>query len=285
MVERVPVIVLNWNGWDDTKRCLQSLAADPEVTEVWLVDNGSSVDRTGELSAEFPSVRFFRWDKNHGWAGGYNRALRVAADEGAPLAYLLNNDCLVQPGFLGAAVRALRGGEKVATVGSAIEYMQPPGFVMFDGDYHAPGERASGDTATSRRVVEVCGAGMLLDMRAFVEGGAFDERFFLYHEEAEWCRRLERMGWQCLFERESVVVHKNKASDHSLNETYYRTRNWILLMSMMHPRLLPRWWAVTQTVFRSTHGALDALVNRQWRKAGAISSGIVDGLRGRTGER
>src|SRR5437660_10262187 len=99
---QTPVIVLTWNGWHDTFACLRSLQAHGEGCPVWLVDNASDEDRRGEAAALYPGLRTLRWDDNYGWAGGYNRVLRIALGEGYDAVYLLNNDALVTPGFLRA---------------------------------------------------------------------------------------------------------------------------------------------------------------------------------------
>src|SRR4051794_11109573 len=95
-----PVIVLTWNGWDNTLECLRSLREDPDVATVWLVNNGSATDRSDDARAVFPGLRVLQFKENYGFAGGMNRALRMAATEGYELAYLLNNDALPLRGFL-----------------------------------------------------------------------------------------------------------------------------------------------------------------------------------------
>ena len=95
-----PVIILNWNGWNDTLECLRALGADESVDAVWLVDNGSISDRSKDAFEIMPQLRYFRWERNYGFAGGYNRALRVAAEEAIPFVYLLNNDAIPQVEFL-----------------------------------------------------------------------------------------------------------------------------------------------------------------------------------------
>src|SRR6266508_1972150 len=104
---RVPVIILNWNGWEDTFACLESIRGSDCADEVWLVDNGSAQDRSPECLVMLPTLRVLMLGENFGWAGAYNRALKLAAAEGFEIAYLLNNDTLVSSGFLTAAREAM----------------------------------------------------------------------------------------------------------------------------------------------------------------------------------
>ena len=157
-----PVIVLNWNGWEYTFACLQSLRAAEDVTTVWLVDNGSLVDRTDETRTLWPGLRVVRLDQNYGFAGGMNQALRLAASEGYAFAYLLNNDATVVPGFLRAALDAVAPG--VAVVGSRIVYADGRS-IAFDGEVLREGRaicrRAVRNTPSPARN----GAGMLVVLR------------------------------------------------------------------------------------------------------------------------
>jgi len=174
-----PVIILNWNGWDDTFACLRSLRNVGEEGLVWLVDNASTVDRGNEARSLYPGLRVLRWDQNYGYSGGYNRALKLAAREGHKFAYLLNNDCVIAPGFLMPTVRAAEADSRLAVVGSRIVYADHPDFLEFDGEYHAVGACPFYQDTGTRIVKHVIGAGMLVRLEAMERHGYFDERFFV----------------------------------------------------------------------------------------------------------
>src|SRR5690349_7184644 len=120
-----PVLILNWNGWEDTFACLESLqplCAAGEVGDVWLIDNGSRTDRTAECRSLLSQLRVIRFDENFGWAGGYNRALRQFLEKGCLAAFLLNNDATVHPGFLTKLCQAMAADDQLAAIGSTIVY-------------------------------------------------------------------------------------------------------------------------------------------------------------------
>src|SRR5579864_887621 len=129
---RTPVIVLNWDGWEDTFACLCSLREHGQGCLSWLVDNASSTDRRSEAEALYPGLRTFRWDENYGWAGGYNRALAIALREGYDYVFLLNNDCLPTSGFLQAVIDVADAHPDTAAVGSYIAYAAAPEWLQFD---------------------------------------------------------------------------------------------------------------------------------------------------------
>ena len=276
-----PVIVLNWNGWEDTFACLRSLRDAPDVTHPWLVDNGSTVDRSDEALAIWPALRIIRLPVNYGFAGGMNRALQAAAAEGYAFAYVLNNDCTVMPGFLRGALAAARQPD-VAVVGSRIASADLAG-VIFDGAYHASGAQHLDPPFCDRRVPAVNGAGMLVRIAALERHGYFDERYFCYHEEVELCSRLAAFGWSSVVAGDSLIVHKRGASDRDGNALYYRVRNRFLLLDHLHG------WRRLRRTAVALHAA--AVRGREARHLGhsdawrVLASAVDDGIRGRFGRR
>src|SRR5579871_2335057 len=105
----VAVVVLSWNGRDDTLACLASLAkADAPGLVTIVADNGSA-DGTAEAVAEqFPTVELIQNGANLGFAGGNNAGIRRALELGATHVLVLNNDTELDPGFLGALLDEAR---------------------------------------------------------------------------------------------------------------------------------------------------------------------------------
>jgi GT2 family glycosyltransferase len=278
-----PVMILNWNGWEDTFRCLRSIREVSDVSEVWLVDNGSDSDRRQEAASTFPGLRVIRWETNYGWAGGYNQALQLAAAEGQEYAYLLNNDCTVTPGFLSTALNAACSDASLAAVGSIISFADPCGDVRFDGSYHEPGEKKLIAFAGCKPVPEVNGAGMLVRLKALEQDGYFDERFFCYFEETEWCLRMKRKGWHIGIVAESNVHHSGRRSNTDANFVYYRLRNNLLLRKLSSTH--DSWYE------RVRFGYLCLRVANRSRRAGDMPTSLAatqafrDGIHERFGKR
>ncbi len=226
-----PVIILNWNGWDDTLCCIESILKTNQQVNVWVVDNGSDEDRSAEILTKFPNTRYIQLDQNFGWAGGYNRGLKFAIQEKFKFAYLLNNDTTVEANFLEEALKTAETDDQIACVGSLI-LLDDKETVYFDGNYN-PAEQASGSV---QQVEFANGAGMLVRLSVFEKSGGFDERFCCYLEEKEWCRRVQKeYGFTIFNSRESTIYHKREASDVSQNSTYYRMRNRFIPASTQAP--------------------------------------------------
>jgi GT2 family glycosyltransferase len=282
-VAGTPVIVLNWNGWDDTFACLRSLREHGDGCPVWLVDNASCDDRSAEASALYPGLRVFRWDDNYGWAGGYNRALQIALHEGYDYVYLLNNDCLLTPGFLQTALDVAQADPGAAAVGSYVAYAATPEWLQFDGAPRDEGDRAVADGLFTMRTSRLSGAGMLVRMRAMIECGLFDERLFCYWDDTEWCARAREAGWYLLIAGGSLVLHRSTGSDVNFNALYYLYRNRYLVRT----RASLRFPLVRELRYIGGGLRFAGELRRMGRReeAKAIVAGLWDGWTGKIGRR
>jgi GT2 family glycosyltransferase len=106
------VIVLNWNGRADTLELLASLSGEPAT--VLVVDNGSTDATLEAVHERFPQVRTLQTGANLGYAGGNNAGINYALAEGADVIAVLNNDTLVDSGFLDPLLHSLDAGPEVA---------------------------------------------------------------------------------------------------------------------------------------------------------------------------
>lgn len=240
-VRNIPVLILNWNGWPDTIQCVCSVNENAPHPEIWVIENGSTEDQSKIVLDKFPDTRIIRLDRNYGWSGGYNRALQIALDEGYQFAYLLNNDTVVQPGFLEKVATVASQSPDIAAVGSTMLF-EGGEFVRFDGKYFSPGEKSAEKIERIPAEIDVPrvnGGGMLIRLDAFSRVGPFDERFFCYGEEEDWCDRArEQNGLRLKVARESFIEHRCGGSDISANSHYYRVRNTFLNSGPSHPDIL-----------------------------------------------
>src|SRR5207247_463206 len=120
-VSRVTAVVVHWRDAEDTRGCLESLAAEPGL-DVVVVDNGARPP-LGALAAP---VVCLRSEENLGYAGGANLGIAAALERGADTVLLLNNDARVLPGATAAAVRVLASDPRVAVVGPKVLAREDP---------------------------------------------------------------------------------------------------------------------------------------------------------------
>jgi GT2 family glycosyltransferase len=229
------IVIVSYRSGEAARTCLDAAIADLGSVrwEAVVVDNAS--DGNGLAAASLlPNVRLVANPINVGFGAAVNQAARATS---APLLWLLNPDCVVQPDAFAALRRVLEGDPRCAI--AAPRLMNVDGTVQESarGEPRAltglfgrntwltryfPSSRivrrnlraaelvASG--AESATIDWAMGAAMLVRREAFDEVGGFDERFFLYWEDADLCRRLRDRGWTVRYVPGSRVTHAGGAS-------------------------------------------------------------------------
>src|SRR3990172_1565611 len=125
---KVSIVILNWNGLDDTLECLEALRSCTYPNcETIVVDNGSAGDQVRRLRQKVASgVHIIENPENYGFAGGCNVGIRFALSRGADYVLLLNNDTIVDPAFLGSLVAAAEELPDAAALCPKVCYYDSP---------------------------------------------------------------------------------------------------------------------------------------------------------------
>ena len=218
---RLSVVILNWNGRRHLERYLPSVVAHTEGdAEVVVADNGSTDDSLQWLRLNYPDVRVIRLDRNYGFAGGYNRALREVKSE---YVLLLNSDVEVTAGWWQPLVEVLDKESDVAAVapklladmertkfeyaGAAGGFIDYLGYPFCRGRILSNVEEDRGQYDNRRDIFWASGAAMCCRREVFESLGGFDEDFFAHMEEIDLQWRMQLAGWRIVVEPKSVVYH------------------------------------------------------------------------------
>ena len=291
---RVLVIVLDWNGADDTLACLASLAAAGHpASDTLVIDNGSRRSVAPAVRERFPDVRCVELPVNLGYAGGNNVGLRVALEEAYDFAYVLNNDTAVEPSFLRAALDAAADPRVAAVGGKVVAFDDPQRLWMTYGtvDWRQSlihlegwGARDSGQYDSRRDVEWVPGCALLMRREALADVGLFDERFFAYHEDVDWCTRARARGWRVVFAPDAVVRHRGNRTlggpAYTSPRKYLSARSTVLFARKHATRAqqLKLWTSIVVTL---PFVFLRRLATGEQRGVYLKIRGWVDGLRNR----
>ncbi len=231
----VSVVVVNWNQRKLTDSCIRSVhqGSDAYAVEVIVVDNGSS-DGSVESLRKSPKVqKLVLNEKNLGFAKAVNQG--VALSEGE-FVLLLNNDARLDEGALDCAVDSLKTNPAIAVAGFKITY--PDGAhqsscfrfsslrgLLSNALYLAQLFPASsvfnheryggGDFSDTTEVDCVMGGCMLIRRSDIGEEGLFDEGFFMYGEEEDFCKSLDQRGRRRVYLPAATAVHEHSASSRS----------------------------------------------------------------------
>jgi GT2 family glycosyltransferase len=237
-VPHVVIVVLNWNNYNDTKECLESVndVMYPSF-DVLVIDNGST-DGSGELiDDEFEWCDVTFTDENLGYSAGMNVGIEAALEGGADYALLLNNDTIVEPDFLSPLVETVETHDHVAMVSSIVRFFDS-GDIQSAGRYFRPfNVRAphfrEPQAERPYEVDCVSGAVTLLNMEFIRQVGGLEEAYFIGPDDVELGLRAQRRGWRVMISPESEIYHKHAATATSGTpfRDYHSTRGRLHLAS------------------------------------------------------
>jgi len=219
----VTVLIVNWNGRDITLDCLASLQhVTYPAMRILLVDNGSHDDTLHAVHARYPGVSILALGENKRFAGGNNRGMQVALDEGSDFVLLLNNDTTVAPDFLTHLVDRFAATEKCGMVAPKIYYHTSPDTIWFAGgdvsfwtgtmSHRGIRELDRGQFDTAREIGYATGCCILVSAEVIRRVGVLDHRYFIYGEDADWSIRVQAAGYKVIYEPRSRIWHKVSVS-------------------------------------------------------------------------
>lgn len=231
------IIIINWNTREMLRDCLESVRAGekPERTEIIVVDNGSSDGSADMVAQEFPEIILIRNRDNRGFSAANNQAMRIASGR---YLLLLNSDTLVYDDVLARSVDYLDARPEVAAMGCRVlnadgtvqrtcgEYPSLPNLLLLaSGLWRLPWPRFLGKyqmthwQRDSERDVEVVSGCYLLVRGALLPTiGLFDEDFFFFGEETDWCLRFRKAGHRLRFAPVGEITHYGGGSTGKLNQ-------------------------------------------------------------------
>jgi len=286
-IKRVAVVIVNWEGWQDTVVCLESLdELTVHPTQVILVDNGSS-DGSAEHLADWlqkhgksldTTYMLLRLHTNCGFAAANNAGIRYLEAGGQHIDYywLLNNDTRVDKNALAGLLERSSHLDRVGIYGSVILDEREPHIVQTLGGahyeaftaqaIHIGGGRACTEAWNSadveRQLTYIYGASMFVSHEFVAQIGLMCEDYFLYDEELDWALRGKARGFTLGFADSSIVYHKGGASfariggaDRSYYVSdYYLVRGAVVATWRWYPWALPsvlamRWRELLMRLF------------------------------------
>lgn len=244
MNPKVTIIILNWNGKEDTIECLGSLK---HITypnnEILLVDNGSTDGSVECFRNRHPEIEIIENEENLGFAEGNNVGIRRAMDEGADYVLLLNNDTVVDPEFLGELVNVVAKNPKIGFAGPKIYYYDYNGkkdvinfaggrLNMWKGTARHIGKKEidSGQYDKIKKVDYAQGSCLLGRIEMISKIGLLDPEYFTYWEEDDWCMRGRKAGYDTVFVPKAKIWHKISTSDVGKIKMYFLGRNQFFFM-------------------------------------------------------
>ena len=220
---KVSVIIVNYNGFAHTKNAIDSVHRCSPASELIVVDNRSADGSAKLLAAEFPGIQLVVSDENRGFAAGCNAGERVATGN---YLFFLNNDAVLVEDTPAILASVLETNPGVCACGPKLKSPDGQFEISFGNDPSLAGEwrmrrmhrRLRDDRGEYSKILErrydanrkvdwITGAALMVRREGFREAGGFDERFFMYFEDADLCRRMREMNYGILYVPSTPVLH------------------------------------------------------------------------------
>jgi len=243
----VYIIVLNWNGKDDTLECLRSLQnIDYKNYKILVVDNASEDGSVGAIQSEFPNIEILVNANNLRFAGGNNVGIKYGLQHDADYILLLNNDTAVDGRFLSSLIHCINETKDAGIAGAKIFYFFDKRRIWYAGGnlnfatgsfkHRGIRQRESELYNAVEEVDYITGCCMLIKREVIERVGMLDESYFIYGEDADYCLRAKNAGYKLMYIPSAIVYHKVSVSSGG-NFSWFK--NWNKLKSNL--RLLWRY--------------------------------------------
>ncbi|MCX6291923.1 MAG: glycosyltransferase family 2 protein [Bacteroidetes bacterium] len=243
---KVAVVILNWNGKSFLEKFLPGVIRHSrDAADIIVADNHSSDDSVSFLKERFPEVKIIINQKNYGFAGGYNEALKhVDAD----YYVLLNSDVEVTEHWIRPVVELMENNKNVAAcqpkirsyknrnefeyAGAAGGFIDKYGYPFCRGRIFTSLETDHHQYDEAIEIFWATGACMFVRAESFRLAGGFDDSFFAHMEEIDLCWRFHRLGYSVMCSPSSVVYHVGGGTlpKNNPRKTYLNFRNNLLMI-------------------------------------------------------
>ena len=244
-MNRVAVVILNYNGADMLKRFLPTVINCSRGAQIVVADNASTDSSVSVMREQFPAVEFICLEKNWGFAQGYNLALEKVDAE---YFILLNSDVEVTQGWIEPMLELLDGNPDVAAcqpklldykrkthfeyAGAAGGFIDRYGYPYCRGRIFETVEEDKGQYDSVCDIFWATGAALMVRAGDYRDAGGLDGRFFAHMEEIDLCWRLRSRGRRILCVPQSIVYHVGGATLNYNNprKTFLNFRNNLLML-------------------------------------------------------
>lgn len=258
----VHIILVNYNGWKVTCECISSLKRmENREWHAVIVDNASADGSLAELEKAYAldgQVSVVSAGANLGFAGGTNLGIRCALAQGAEWILLLNNDTEVPADFLD---RMTEKADRESIFAPRISLFSDRAAVWYAAGYidFRTGTVKNGDPSRGGEVSFASGCCMLFSPEVFSRIGEFDEDYFMYYEDVDFCLRAREAGVRIVYLPEAAVFHKvgrTTGGEQSKFSIYYNNRNRFYILRKYHFGAIAVFYTAVTRALRWTAGIL-----------------------------
>ncbi len=234
------IILINYNGYDDTVACVNSLLkSDFKNFEIIIVDNNSSDNSGNELARLYDNhrcVSVIKSTENNGFSAGNNLGINEALKMRCSSILLLNNDTEVEPTFLSNILQ--NWNYETARTGKIFYYSDKKKIWYANGKFSKiKAVCKNGNPSKAAYVNFASGCCLLLSERIIEKVGRLSDEYFMYYEDVDYCLRMEQAEIKIEYIPSAVLFHKvgqSSGGEKSKLSVYYSNRNRFYLIKKFH---------------------------------------------------
>jgi GT2 family glycosyltransferase len=284
------VLILTYNQRDKTLACLSALLSGDDITfDVLVWDNGSQDETVAAVKKIFPNVLTYYSKSNIGVADGRNAAAQMAITQfGATHLLFLDNDILIEPGFVGALYEPFKVDPFIGQTQAKLRFMHDHRLINDGGGARISfifwrvtpvgfGEPDRGQYDTPRRCIS-CGGAMMVRSDVFQQLGGFDPLFGPFGpEDLDFSLRLQKAGYQAIYIPQAVGYHQvSHTYGRGYSEDYarHKSRHWLLFMG----RHASPWQKIAFYLFGAPVLAVQVFIREARRGNLTAMRGLVQGI-------
>lgn len=242
------LIIVNWNNADVILDCLRSIRVAGFISNVVIVDNASSDESLGKIKQKYPRINIIQNKENLGYVGGNNRGIKYLLDHGVEYFFILNPDTEIEKDTIERLIEIFQQDKKIGIAGPKIydkegKIWSCGGIIdkkRFSGGLIGLDEKDYGQYDNVMNVDYIPGTAMMVKREVFEKAGLFEEKYFIYYEDAELSLKGKKAGFKIVFVPKAVIHHKESTSfgKESKAHSYYMARNHLLFVERNAPILI-----------------------------------------------
>ena len=287
MKQSIAILLLNYNQFDETRDCLESLRKQVyKRFKIYLVDNGSNKEALSEFLSKYPEVILIRNERNLGVAEGRNVGLREILKSDYSYILILDNDTIIEDNeFLEKMLHSMylfdtdilgpliinKGKRKALIGGYKAPFWGFPIFRKYD--------MRSSKRPIPRRVDFISGCAQLVKAEVFRKIGLYDARFTPYGpEDIDFCLRASKAGFRVFVDPELSIIHISKGSyKTTVSHLEYAIRGQIRLLRR-HSEF-PVISVIFHVLYKTPKVLAQSLGEKNFRLFGAFLRGVWQGVK------
>ena len=285
--KKVAVVILSWNGIKFLEQFLPSVVkyTSTDLCEIIVADNISSDGSVEFVRKNYPQISIIQNQRNGGYAGGYNDALKNVT---AQYYVLLNQDVEVTPNWVETVIDMMESDDKIAAAqpklrayndreffeyaGASGGYVDRFGYPFCRGRLFDTVEKDEGQYDDVKEIFWATGACLFIRSDIYWKAGGLDEDFFAHQEEIDMCWRIKNMGYKIICAPASIIYHVGGGSlpQGNARKTYLNFRNNLMMMFKNLPLAALMWKMPFRMILDGIAAIYSVVKNKNLKDFGAI---------------